>query len=66
MLFNTSVEDMIVKKGVNWLVDICEKHDIQTEAGVVDIGVRYELADEVMKETLKSATAGDITFAIVI
>ena len=81
MLFNTSVEDIIVekgavkgvktknvqndeeavynadkvvmavgRKGANWLVDICEKHDIQTEAGVVDIGVRYELADEVMKD----------------
>ena len=84
MLFNTSVEDIIVekgaikgvktrnvqndeeaifksdkvvmavgRKGANWLVDICEKHDIQTEAGVVDIGVRYELADEVMKDVNK-------------
>lgn len=41
------------RKGANWLVDICEKHDIQTEAGVVDIGVRYELADEVMKDVNK-------------
>ena len=84
MLFNTSVEDIIVekgavkgvktrnvqndeeaifkadkvvmavgRKGANWLVDICEKHDIQTEAGVVDIGVRYELSDEVMKDVNK-------------
>ena len=84
MLFNTSVEDIIVekgavkgvktknvqndeeavynadkvvmavgRKGANWLVDICEKHDIQTEAGVVDIGVRYELADEVMRDVNK-------------
>lgn len=84
MLFNTSVEDIIVekgaikgvktrnilneeeavyksdkvvmavgRKGANWLVDICEKHDIQTEAGVVDIGIRYELADEVMKDVNK-------------
>ena len=28
---------------------MCEKHNIKTEAGVVDIGVRYELSDEVMK-----------------
>ena len=41
------------RKGANWLVDICEKHDIQTEAGVVDIGVRYELSDEVMKDVNK-------------
>ncbi len=38
------------RKGANWLTDICTKHDIKTEAGVVDIGVRYELSDEVMKD----------------
>ena len=38
------------RKGANWLTDICEKHNIATEAGVVDIGVRYELPDEVMKD----------------
>ena len=32
---------------------ICEKHNIETEAGVVDIGVRYELPDEVMKDINK-------------
>ena len=37
------------RKGANWLVDMCDKHNIKTEAGVVDIGVRYELSDEVMK-----------------
>ena len=41
------------RKGANWLVNICEKHKIQTEAGVVDIGVRYELPDEVMKDVNK-------------
>ena len=38
------------RKGANWLVDMCEKHNIKTEAGVVDIGIRYELSDEVMKD----------------
>lgn len=37
------------RKGANWLVDMCTKHDIKTESGVVDIGVRYELPDEIMK-----------------
>ena len=32
---------------------ICKKHDIETEAGTVDIGVRYELPDEVMKDVNK-------------
>lgn len=41
------------RKGANWLVDICNNHNIKTEAGVVDIGVRYELSDEVMKDINK-------------
>ena len=38
------------RKGANWLVNMCEKHNIKTKAGIVDIGVRYELPDEIMKE----------------
>lgn len=41
------------RKGANWLVDMCAKHDIKTESGVVDIGVRYELPDEIMKDINK-------------
>ena len=41
------------RKGANWLVDMCEKHNIKTESGVVDIGVRYELPDSVMKNINK-------------
>lgn len=41
------------RKGANWLVDICQKHDIKTESGVVDIGVRYELPDNIMKDINK-------------
>lgn len=38
------------RKGANWLVDMCQKHQIKTNAGVVDIGIRYELPDKVMKK----------------
>jgi len=38
------------RKGANWLVDMCNKHKIQTKSGIVDIGVRYELPDSIMKE----------------
>ena len=38
------------RKGANWLVVICDKHKIKTTAGCVDIGIRYELPDEVMKD----------------
>ena len=32
---------------------MCEKHHIDTRAGTVDIGIRYELPDEVMKDINK-------------
>lgn len=38
------------RKGADWLVSMCDKHNIRTEPGTVDIGIRYELKDEVMKE----------------
>ena len=41
------------RKGANWLVDMCNKHDIKSETGIVDIGVRYELPDEIMKNVNK-------------
>lgn len=41
------------RKGANWLSNICKKHEIETEPGIVDIGIRYELPDEVMKEVNK-------------
>ncbi len=41
------------RKGANWLVNMCEKHDIKTKSGTVDIGIRYELPDRVMKDINK-------------
>lgn len=38
------------RKGANWLSDVCDKHGIQDKAGIVDIGIRYELHDSVMKD----------------
>ncbi|MCI8546733.1 MAG: FAD-binding protein [Clostridia bacterium] len=38
------------RKGANWLVDMCDKYNIETKAGCVDIGIRYELPDSVMKD----------------
>ncbi len=40
----------IGRKGASWLSEMCEKHDIKNRAGVVDIGVRYELPDSIMKD----------------
>ena len=39
-----------LEEKADWLAEICEKHNIKTEVGSVDIGVRYELSDSVMKK----------------
>lgn len=38
------------RRGADWLEDICEEHNILHEAGVVDIGVRVEVRNEIMEE----------------
>ena len=50
---------------------MCNKHGIKTDTGIVDIGVRYELPDEVMKDVNKymyEAKFVDIckTFAMIV
>lgn len=49
-IYGENVVIAVGRKGANWLVDMCDKHKIETKSGIVDIGVRYELPDEVMKE----------------
>ena len=43
----------IGRKGADWLSSMCEKHNIENRVGIVDIGVRYELPDSVMKDINK-------------
>ena len=52
-IFADKVVLSVGRKGANWLVSMCDKHNIKTKAGTVDIGVRYELPDSVMKEINK-------------
>lgn len=52
-VFGKNVVLGVGRKGANWLVDMCEKHKIKTKAGTVDIGIRYELPDIVMKDINK-------------
>lgn len=49
------------RKGANWLVSMCDKHNIKTTAGIVDIGVRYELPDKVMEKINKYMYEGKFT-----
>lgn len=38
------------RKGADWLSAMCTKHSIAKRAGAVDIGVRYELKNEIMSD----------------
>lgn len=37
------------REGAEWLSHICENHGVETQVGTVDVGVRVEVRDEVMK-----------------
>ena len=52
-VFAEKVVLSVGRKGANWLVSMCDKHNIKTKAGTVDIGIRYELPDSVMKDINK-------------
>lgn len=43
----------IGRKGASWLAKMCDDHNIDNHAGTVDVGVRYELPDEVMADVNK-------------
>ena len=42
------------RKGADWLDNMCRVHNIGREAGVVDIGVRVEVRNEVMEKVNKA------------
>lgn len=37
------------RRGADWLEHVCERHGVKHEPGVVDIGVRVELRNEIME-----------------
>ena len=41
---------IVGREGSDWLLKMCETHNIATEVGVVDIGVRVECRNEIMQE----------------
>ena len=49
-IFADNVVIAVGRKGANWLTNMCDKHSIKTKPGIVDIGIRYELPDEIMKD----------------
>ena len=48
--YGSKIVMAVGRKGADWLSEICVKHGIHTEVGPVDIGVRFELSDSVMKK----------------
>lgn len=38
------------REGSEWFAGICSRHGIHTKSGTVDVGVRVEVRDEIMKE----------------
>ena len=42
------------REGSEWLSNLCREHEIATEVGTVDVGVRVEVRDEIMEELNKS------------
>lgn len=47
--FAPEIVAAIGREGSDWFSHICDSHGIETEVGTVDIGVRVEVRDEVMK-----------------
>lgn len=53
VVYSDNVVIAVGRKGANWLSNMCDKYNIDTKSGCVDIGVRYELPDSVMKDINK-------------
>ena len=52
-IYSDNVISAVGRKGAKWLEKICKQYDIKTNLGSVDIGIRYELPDAVMKDVNK-------------
>ena len=48
--YSDKVVISVGREGSDWLRNLCIKHDIDTETGDVDIGVRVETRNEIMEE----------------
>lgn len=48
--FAPEIVSGVAREGSEWFSNICKEHDIQTKNGTVDVGVRVEVRDEIMKE----------------
>lgn len=49
-IYSNKVVMAVGREGSSWFRDVCMKNKIKVEVGTVDIGVRVEVSNEVMKE----------------
>lgn len=47
--YSDQVVASVGREGAEWLSHTCQNHNIETDVGTVDVGVRVEVRDEVMK-----------------
>ncbi len=47
--FGDNVVIAVGREGADWLSEVCERYGIDREVGIVDVGVRVECRDDVMK-----------------
>lgn len=52
--YSDNVVLAVGRKGANWVSEMCDRHGIKDKAGIVDIGIRYELKDSVMQDINKA------------
>lgn len=48
--YSNEIVSAIGREGSEWFSKVCKLHDINTQVGTIDIGVRVEVRDEIMKE----------------
>ena len=47
--YSQKIVAAVGREGAEWLSHICKDHNIETQVGTVDVGVRVEVRDEVME-----------------
>ncbi len=61
-IYGDHVVIAIGREGSEWLTSVCKEHDIKTKVGTVDVGVRIEVRDEVMKEINETMYEGKLVY----
>ena len=52
--YANEVVSAVGREGAEWFYNKCEEHNVETEVGTVDVGVRVEVRDEIMEELNKN------------